>query len=144
MQRPADRLMRYTVLQLLWNVTHMGVDFDEYQKQQEENGLPFDPDTHAFTILSFLSQNPDTGYKPSEIAAETEIKPGSVRGTLNRLEERGLVKHAEPYWAFGDDDRLAALSGTMLSLKATGDRYSDDEFEGWDENAVDPREMRDG
>lgn len=120
----------------------MPVNFDEYRTQQEESGLPFDPDTHAYRILSFLGEHPERGYKPAEIAEETNIKPGSVRGTLNRLEEQGLVAHAEPYWSFGDDDRLTALSGTMMSLKAIGDRYDDDEFEGWDEAAVDPREMR--
>lgn len=120
----------------------MPVNFSEYASQQETDGLAFDPDTHAFHILSFLAEHPDQGFKPSEIADKTSIKPGSVRGTLKRLEERGLVRHAEPYWAVGDDDRLSALTGTMLSLKAVGDRYSDDGFEGWDENAVDPREMR--
>lgn len=52
------------------------------------------------------------------------------------------MRHAEPFWAIGDDDRLAASTGTMLSLEAVGDRYSDDEFDGWEANAVDPREMR--
>ncbi|WP_436910997.1 MarR family transcriptional regulator [Halosimplex marinum] len=121
----------------------MPVDFDEYADRQSENDLAFDPDTHAYHILTFLGEHPDAGFKPSEIADETDIKPGSVRGTLKRLEEQGLVRHAEPFWAIGDDDRLAGSTGTMLGLKALGDRYGDDEFEGWDENAVDPREMRD-
>lgn len=120
----------------------MPVNFSEYKKHQDNDGLAFDPDTHAYQILSFLGDNPEQGFKPSEIADATDIKPGSVRGTLNRLEDRGLVRHAEPYWAIGDDDRLAALSGTLMSLKALGDRYPDDEFEDWDETAVDPREMR--
>lgn len=121
----------------------MPVNFREYENGTSDNGLSFDPDTHAYHILTFLAQHPETGFKPAEIADETEIKAGSVRGTLKRLEDRGLVRHAEPFWAIGDDDRLAALTGTMLSLKATGDRYPDDEFEGWEENAVDPREKRD-
>lgn len=121
----------------------MPVNFDEYRKQKDNGGLAFDPDTHAYRILSFLGDHPESGFKPSEIADRTDIKPGSVRGTLKRLEENGLVRHSEPYWAIGDDDRVAALTGTMLSLKAVGDRYADDEFEGWEENAVDPRELRD-
>lgn len=120
----------------------MPVNFQEYEAGTTEDGFSFDPDTHAYDILSFLAEHPETGFKPAEIAAETGIKAGSVRGTLKRLEDRGLVRHAEPFWAIGDDDRLAAVTGTMLSLKAVGDRYSDDEFDGWDENAVDPREMR--
>lgn len=121
----------------------MPVNFEEYEAQRSEDGLAFDPDTHAYRILAFLAESPETGFKPSEIADETGIKPGSVRGTLKRLEERGLVRHAEPFWAIGDDDRLAGSTGTMLGLRATGDRYADDEFDGWDETAVDPREMRD-
>lgn len=122
--------------------TTMPVNFEEYREHQDGGGLAFDPDTHAYRILSFLGEHPDDGFKPAEIAEATEIKPGSVRGTLKRLEDRGLVRHAEPYWAIGDDDRLAGLTGTMLGLKAVGDRYSDDEFDGWEETAVDPREMR--
>lgn len=119
----------------------MPVNFEEYEDRTADSGLSFDPDTHAYEILSFLGEHPETGFKPGEIAEETGIKPGSVRGTLKRLEDRGLVRHAEPFWAIGDDDRVAALSGTLLSLKAIGDRYADDEFEGWEETAVDPREM---
>lgn len=121
----------------------MPVNFREYENQTDESALAFDPDTNAYRILSFLGDHPEQGFKPSEIAEETGIKPGSVRGTLHRLEKRGLVRHAEPYWAIGEDDRLASLTGTMLALRATGDRYGDDQFEGWDESAVDPREMRD-
>lgn len=119
----------------------MPVNFEEYENSTDD-GLPVDPDTHAYRILSFLGGHPGTGFKPSEIARETGIKPGSVRGTLKRLEERGLARHAEPFWAIGDDDRLAGVTGTMLSLEAVDERYPDDEFEGWEENAVDPREMR--
>lgn len=120
----------------------MPVNFEEYKDQADGDGLAFDPDTNAYHILSFLGKHPEKGFKPSEIAEETGLKDGSVRGTLKRLEDKGLVRHAEPFWAIGDDDRLAGVTGTMLSLKATGDRYSDDEFEGWEESAVDPREMR--
>lgn len=121
----------------------MPVNFEEYENGAVDSGLAFDPDTHAYHILTFLGDHPETGFKPSEIANETGIKPGSVRGTLKRLEDRGLVRHAEPFWAVGDDDRLAALTGTMLSLEAVDDRYPDDEFDGWEETAVDPRELRD-
>ncbi|QIO25128.1 MarR family transcriptional regulator [Haloarcula sp. JP-L23] len=121
----------------------MPVHFDSYSDQTEGEGPAFDPDTNAYGILTFLGQHDEQGFKPSEIAERTGIKPGSVRGTLKRLEDDGLVRHAEPYWAIGDDDRVAALAGSLLSMQAISDRYADDEFEGWDEEAVDPREMRD-
>lgn len=120
----------------------MPVNFEAYRDNAAKDGLPFDPDTHAYSILAFLGEHPETGFKPAEIATETGITPGSVRGTLHRLEDRGLVRHAEPFWAIGDDDRLAATTGTKLGLEALGDRYADDEFEGWEEQAVDPREKR--
>lgn len=121
----------------------MPINFDEYSDRVEEGGLTLDPETHAYRILSFLAAHPDAGFRPTELADELGIKPGSVRGTLKRLDDRGLVRHAEPYWAIGDDDRVGALIGTMSSLRAIGDRYADDQFEGWDETSVDPRELRD-
>jgi len=121
----------------------MPVNFREYEDNRPDSGLPFDPDTHAYHILSFLGEHPETGFKPAEIAEATGIKPGSVRGTLKRLEDQGLVRHAEPFWAIGDDDRLAAVTGAKLALEAIGDRYADDDFEEWEASAVDPREMRD-
>jgi DNA-binding IclR family transcriptional regulator len=83
----------------------MPVNFEAYRDDAAKEGLPFDPDTHAYTILSFLGEHPETGFKPAEIADETNITPGSVRGTLHRLEDRGLVRHAEPFWAIGDGSR---------------------------------------
>lgn len=120
----------------------MPVNFDEYAAEQGEYSVDVDPDTNAYRILSFLGDYPEQGFKPSEVAEEIDVKPGSVRVTLHRLEERGLVRHSEPYWAIGEDDRLAAFVGTVSSLHAIEDRYSDDDFEGWDETAVDPRERR--
>jgi len=120
----------------------MPVDFQEYAEKADLDGLQLGADTNAVQILRFLADDPEQGFRPAEIADRTGIPPGSVRGTLSRLEDRGLVRHAAPYWAIGHDDRLAGAAGTLLGLKAVGERYPDDEFEGWDEHAVDPREHR--
>jgi predicted transcriptional regulator len=123
--------------------TDMPVDFDEYRAERAENGdLPIDPDSNAFRILSFLAEHPELGFKPSEIRARVDVPRGSLNPTLARLEERGLVEHEPPYWSAGDDDRLSAIAGIMHSMEAFEDRYGDDEFDGWHESDVDPRDRR--
>lgn len=121
----------------------MPVEFDEYKKTRDDTGgLPVDPDSNAFKILSFLAQRPELGFKPSEIREHVDIPKGSLNPTLSRLEERNLVEHEAPYWSAGDDDRLAAIAGTMYSMQAFEDRYGDDDFSDWHESDVDPRENR--
>lgn len=120
----------------------MPVNFDEYRDTRDDVGdLPIDPTSNAYEILSYLATHPDLGFRPAEIREHVDVPAGSVNPTLARLEERGLVEHESPYWSAGDDDRLAALDGTVASMRAFEDRY-DDEFDGWHETDVDPRERR--
>lgn len=121
----------------------MPVDFEEYRKHQDESGgLPIDPDSNAYLILSFLAERPDLGFKPSEIREHVDLPKGSLNPTLTRLEERGLVEHEAPYWSAADDDRLAAITGTMYTMQAFEDHFGNDEFSEWHESDVDPREGR--
>ena len=118
----------------------MPVEFDEYKQAREAvEALPIDPGSNAYRILSFLAQHPELGFKPAEIGAETEVPRGSLNPTLSRLEEQGLVEHEPPYWSVGDDDRVAAVGATMLSMEAFEDRYAEDDFTGWADSDVDPR-----
>lgn len=77
----------------------MPVRFDEYEATTDATEWAVDPDSNAYTILTFLAQHPETGFAPKEIHEATELPRGSVGTTLRRLEERGLVRHKEPYWA---------------------------------------------
>jgi len=121
----------------------MPVNFDEYREGRDDGeGLPVDPASNAYKVLSYLAAHPDLGFKPAEIHDHVDVAVGSLNPTLARLEERGLVEHESPYWSAGDDDRLAALDGTVASMRAFEDRYGDDEFDGWHESDVDPREQR--
>lgn len=121
----------------------MPIHFDEYREiQAEAGGLPVDPDSNAYKVLSFLGEQPELGFKPAEISDHVDIPEGSVSPTLARLEERDLVDHEPPYWSAVDDDRLAALAGTMYSMQAFEEKYADDEFDGWHETDVDPRDHR--
>lgn len=119
----------------------MPVDFQSYDPDNGDTGFQLTEDSNAYTILEFLAEHPDTGFTPKEISEHTDVPRGSVGTTLARLEERKLVEHKEPYWAIGDDDRLAAYEGILGGLEAIEDRHGDDEWEGWEETAVDPRDI---
>jgi predicted ArsR family transcriptional regulator len=58
--------------------------------------------TNPERVLRFLTANPDKAYKLIEIANATEVNNNSIHPVLKRLEEQGLVRHREPYWAVGD------------------------------------------
>jgi hypothetical protein len=121
----------------------MPVEFEEYRENQADaDDLPIDPDSNAYKILSFLAEHPNLGFKPAEMRADVDIPKGSLNPTLSRLEDRGLVEHEPPYWSAADDDRLAAITGTMYSMQAFEERYGDDEFSDWHDSDVDPRENR--
>lgn len=121
----------------------MPVEFDAYRQTSDAAAeLPTDPDSNAFRILSFLAEQPELGFKPSEISEHVDVPSGSLNPTLSRLESRGLVEHEPPYWSVADDDRLAAIEGTLHSMRAFESHYSDDTFDGWAETDVDPREHR--
>ncbi len=121
----------------------MPVNFDEYKTHSDESeALPFDPNSNAFAVLSFLAEHPELGFKPAEINEHVDVAKGSLNPTLSRLEERGLVEHEPPYWSAAADDRLAAVTGTMYSMEAFEAHHGDDDFSGWHESDVDPRDHR--
>jgi hypothetical protein len=106
----------------------MPVRFDEYESYADDFEWLPRGGSNAHTILSFLLEQPEKGFTPSEIAAATDVPKGSVGPTLQRLHRRGLVRHKEPYWAIGEDDRIAAYEGMLQGLRSLHDRYGDD---GW-------------
>jgi predicted AAA+ superfamily ATPase len=79
----------------------MPISIDEFESR--------DPDarrTNAERVLRFLADNRDKAYKAVEIANAADVDENSIHPVLNRLEERGLVRHREPYWAVGDLDAI--------------------------------------
>jgi hypothetical protein len=99
----------------------MPVQFDEYERHATEVDWQPTPESNAATVLGFLIRHRGTGFTPSEIASETEIPRGSVGPTLQRLQERGLVRHREPYWAIAEDDRIAAYESMLRGMEALAD-----------------------
>jgi DNA-binding transcriptional ArsR family regulator len=115
----------------------MPVEFEEYTESAE--GAEFDwtlrEGSNAHRILAFLGEHPEQGFTPKEIHEATGVTRGSVGKTLQRLEERQLVRHAEPYWAIGDDDRVGTYLGMLSSLEAVAEREGTEEYEEWREAA---------
>lgn len=74
----------------------MPVRFDDYEDHTNDAEWTLQSGSNAHRIVSFLLDHPETGFTPSEIAAETDVPNGSVP-TLQRLHRHGLVRHKEPY-----------------------------------------------
>jgi predicted transcriptional regulator len=118
----------------------MPVHFDDY----ESSNADIEVGSNAGQILQFLARSPEKGYRPAEIYEELDFARGSVGPTLNRLKERGLVRHKEPYWAIAvDPEEVANLLHVSDAYEMMEARYGEEDFESAMENAVDPREMRD-
>jgi len=93
------------------------ISIDEFESRDAERR-----ETNAERVVRFLARNRDRAYKAVEIAAATGVSENSIHPVLNRLEERGLVRHREPYWAVGDFDAVRdamAFSSTADFLDET-------------------------
>jgi DNA-binding transcriptional ArsR family regulator len=113
----------------------MPVQFDEYESSGDGVELTIREGSNAHRILAFLLDHPEKGFTPREIAEATDVPKGSVGPTLQRLAERDLVLHKQPYWSAARDDRIASYEAMLASMASLADRYGD---EGWRE--VDPDE----
>lgn len=83
----------------------MPISIDEFESHD-----PAPSETNAERVVRFLAENRDKAYKAIEIAEATTVDENSIHPVLNRLEERELVRHREPYWAIGD---LEAVQDAM-------------------------------
>lgn len=90
----------------------MPISIDEFDSR--DSG---ERETNAERVVRFLARNRDKAYKAIELAEATDIHENSIHPVLNRLEERGLVRHKEPYWAIDD---LEAVRDAMVFSSTTG------------------------
>ena len=111
----------------------MPVEFDNYVDSKEVNDFDWTlrEGSNAHTVLLFLAEHPDQGFTPKEIHEATDIPRGPVGKTLQRLEERQLVRHSEPYWAIGNDDRIGTYVGMLSSLETIIDREGTENLDEW-------------
>lgn len=119
----------------------MPVNFEEYDPENERD-FQFTEDSNAYKILKFLFNNPNQGFTPKEISERIDVPRGSVGTTLSRLEDHDLVRHKEPYWAIGKDDRLGAYVSMLHGLEVAEDRFGDENWGDWESTAKDPRKVK--
>lgn len=110
----------------------MVVEFEEYEEStDEEFDWTLQAGSNSHKILAFLAEHPDQGFTPKEIHDATGVTRGSVGKTLQRLEERQLVRHAEPYWAIGEDDRVGTYLSMVSSLETISQREGTEDYDEW-------------
>ena len=111
----------------------MPVEFEEYDESEEdeESDWTLREGSNAHKILAFLAEYPDQGFTPKEIHEATDVKRGSVGKTLQRLKDRQLVRHSEPYWAIGDDDRVGTYLSMVSSLETISQREGTEDYDEW-------------
>ena len=125
---------------------------DEERPLNEFRGVPSDCDELSpmevlresdrvplFLILEFLMEHSEQEFSSTEISEKLSIQKTDVETTLDSLHELDLVCYTESEWTIGDDDRLATFEGLLLSLSAIEVRDGDDEWDGWEDAARDPR-----
>lgn len=111
----------------------MPVEFEAYRESTDDDGGDWNlrQGSNAHRILSFLADHPDQGFTPKELHEATGVKRGSVGKSLQRLEARQLVRHAEPYWAIAEDDRVGTYLGMLTSLETVADREGTEDDDMW-------------
>jgi len=93
------------------------ISIDEFELHD-----PGKHETNAERVVRFLAENRNKAYKAIEIAEATGVDGNSIHPVLNRLAERGLVRHREPYWAIGDLEEVKkamVFSSTASFLDGT-------------------------
>lgn len=101
----------------------MPVDFESYHPSD----LPTE-NTNGRQILEYLAQNPELGFRPSELAEELNIPRGSVGTTLRRLEQRGFIRHKGDYWAI-NLEAYDAHTASEIGLKAVAEQFEGDYYD---------------
>lgn len=91
----------------------MPISIDEFESRDPDRG-----ETNSERVVRFLARNRDKAYRAVEIAEATDVEENSIHPVLTRLEERGLVRHREPYWAISDLEavRDATVFGSTASF----------------------------
>ena len=88
---------------------------------------PVNPGTNAHELLSVLLEYPDMGFRPKELAELTTVSHSSVHKTLSRMQDRGLVRKVDSYWAVSDDVAASEVA-SAVSLQQIQETYGDDAY----------------
>ena len=104
-----------------------------------EDTLPVKPGTNAHELLTVLLDHPDMGFSPKELTELTDVRYSSVHKTLSRLQEKGLVRKVDSYWAVAEDVAASEIAN-VVSLQQIEAEYGDDTYgddDGWADDAPD-------
>ena len=105
----------------------------------DEDAPPIRPDTNAHELLSVLTDYPDMGFTPRELADLTDVPHSSVHKTLSRLQKKGLVRNVDSHWAVADDVAASRIAN-VVSLQQIETEYGDDAYgeeDEWTDEAPD-------
>lgn len=105
----------------------MPIGIDEFDELDSGD----DHVSNAERVIGFLVQNREHAFKATEIAAETGVSENSIHPVLNRLEDRDLVRHKEPYWAIGDLDHVREAFVFHSSVTFLDDELGPESREQW-------------
>lgn len=72
------------------------------------------PGTHKASVLALLARNPDEGYEPKEVAAESPVPRNSVYKVLQRLREDELVEKISDHYLV-NTERLEEINDMLLT-----------------------------
>lgn len=97
----------------------------DIQALEEADALPVKPGTNEHALLAVLADHADKAFTTSELASLADIANATASKSLSRLEEKGLVRKLEGYWAVADD-RVATRVASILSLESIEARYGND------------------
>lgn len=104
----------------------MPISIDEFESRDHRKR-----ETNAERVVRFLAANRDKAYKAIEIAEATDINENSIHPVLTRLEDRGLVRHREPYWAVGDLDAIRDVMAFSSTAEFLDDVLGAESREEW-------------
>jgi len=88
---------------------------------------PVKPGTNAHELLTVLHDHPDMGFSPKELTELTNVPHSSVHKTLSRLQEKGLVRKVDSYWAVAKDVAASEIANAV-SLQQIEAEYGDDAY----------------
>ena len=106
--------------------TSVPISIDEFESHDPEKH-----ETNAERVVRFLAENQDKAYKAVEIAEATGVDENSIHPVLNRLEERGLVRHREPYWAIRDVEEVRSAMVFSSTAEFLDDVLGPESREEW-------------
>lgn len=113
----------------------MSIDIDEFENK---DGDELEEPTNAERVIRFLAQNDDKAFQPATIAHEAGVERNSISAVLNRLEDRGLVRHKASYWAVTDDrDRLSQARTFSSTTRSLNEKLGEEDPDEWQEHAAD-------